>query len=249
MSSKYLVKFYFVTLIIGAIATTVISLVTEYNNVTVHLFRFEIPEFFLGLVWIIGYGLLIATVSQVVFYIYLFINPLGLGIFRRLWPYVQLLLIMYAIFDLFYLRFFKVGRDHGSTLQFIWIPIIIVIVGFTVAYMKSKQTEGKGVFVPALFFMIFMTSLTLLPFISVEDTTWIYRSVFTVLILNAYQLLMLPKYIEDSKQDKINRGVTSKATRNEALNEEKEKEERKRQNKIQRQVKTRSKLKYKNKSR
>ncbi|CAD2074803.1 KinB-signaling pathway activation protein [Phocicoccus pinnipedialis] len=249
MSSKYLVKFYFVTLIIGAIASTFISLFTEYKNVTIHLFQLNIPEFLLGLVWIIGYGLLIATVSQVVFYIYLFINPLGLGIFRKFWPYVQLLLIMYAIFDLFYLRFTRLGTDHGTTLQFIWIPIIIVIVGFIVAYYKSKQTEGKGIFIPALFFMIFMTSLTLLPFISVEDTTWIYRSVFTVLILNAYQLLRLPNYIEDSKQDKLDRGVTSKALRNEKQRMEEERRSKKRKAKIDRQVKARNKLKYRNKSR
>lgn len=249
MSSKYLVKFYFVTLLIGAIASTFISLFTEYSNVTVHLFNLNIGEFLLGLVWIIGYGLLIATVSQVVFYIYLFINPLGLGIFRKLWPYVQLLLIMYAIFDLFYLRFTRLGTDHGTTLQFIWVPIIIVIVGFVVAYYKMKQTNDKSVYIPALFFMIFMTSLTLLPFISVEDTTWIYRSVFTVLILNAYQLLRLPKYIEESKQDKINRGVTSKALRNEELRKEEEKRVEERKAKKDRQVKTRNKLKYRNKTR
>ncbi|MDK6864029.1 MULTISPECIES: KinB-signaling pathway activation protein [Nosocomiicoccus] len=209
MSSKYVVKFYFTTLIIGVIASTFISLFTEYENVTSHLFKGDFSEFFVGLIWIIGYGLIIATVAQVVFYIYLFINPLGLGIFRSFWPYVQILLIMYAIFDLFYLRFFKVGKDHGSTFEFIWIPIIVVIVGFVVAYVKNKQVE-KNIFIPSLFFMIFMTSLTLLPFISVEDTTWIYRSIFTVLILNAYQLLRLPKYIEASREDKIARGIVNK---------------------------------------
>lgn len=210
MSSKFVVRFYFTTLLIGVVVATIVSLFTEYENVTSQLFRGHFAEFFVGLVWIIGYGLIIATVAQVVFYIYLFINPLGLGIFRSFWPYVQMLLIMYAIFDLFYLRFFKVGRDHGSTFEFIWIPIIVVIVGFAVAYFKNEQVANKNVFVPSLFFMIFMTSLTLLPFISVEDTTWIYRSIFTVLVLNAYQLLRLPKYIEASKEDKIARGVTKR---------------------------------------
>ena len=115
MTSKYLVKFYFVTLMIGAVITTAISLVTEYDTVTRYLFEGQFGDFFAGFIFLIGYGLLIATVSQVVFYIYLFIHPLGMGIFRKLWPYVQLLLIMYAVFDLFYLRFRQVGIDHGST--------------------------------------------------------------------------------------------------------------------------------------
>src|SRR5699024_6430040 len=143
-------------------------------------------------------------------YIYLFINPLRLGIFRSFWPYVQILLIMYAILALFYLRFFKISRNHGSTFEFIWISIIVLIVGFVVLYFSYKQMSIKNVFILSLFFMIFMTSVTLLSFISVEDTTWIYRSIFTLLVLNAYQLLRLPKYIEASKEDKIARGVTKR---------------------------------------
>ena len=138
MTSKYLVKFYFVTLLIGATITTLISLVTEYDSVTTFLFQGEFGDFFVGLIYLIGYGLLIATVSQVVFYIYLFINPLGLGIFRSFWPYIQILLILYAIFDLFYLRFREVGTAHESTWSYVWIPIIIVIAAFIVAFYKNK---------------------------------------------------------------------------------------------------------------
>src|SRR5699024_12631636 len=96
----------------------------------------------------------ISTVSQVVFYIYLFIHPLGMGIFRKAWPYVQILLIMYAVFDLFYLRFRQVGIDHGSTWSFVWIPIIIVVAGVGFAYYKNKITKAN-VFIASSFFMIF----------------------------------------------------------------------------------------------
>lgn len=248
MTSKYLVKFYFVTLLIGATITTLISLVTEYDSVTTFLFQGEFGDFFVGLIYLIGYGLLIATVSQVVFYIYLFINPLGLGIFRSFWPYIQILLILYAIFDLFYLRFREVGTAHESTWSYVWIPIIIVIAAFIVAFYKNKVSE-TNVFIPSLFFMIFMTSITLIPFISVEDTEWIYRSVFTVIITNAYQLLRMPKYIEDSKQDKIRRGKTTKADYNEQKRAELEKEQTLRQEKNKKQTKTNKKMGYKNQTR
>ncbi|MCK1975630.1 KinB-signaling pathway activation protein [Jeotgalicoccus huakuii] len=248
MTSKYLVKFYFVTLLIGAVITTLISLVTEYDAVTTFLFQGEFGDFFVGLLFLIGYGLLIATVSQVVFYIYLFINPLGLGIFRSLWPYVQLLLILYAIFDLFYLRFRQVGAGHESTWSYVWIPIIIVIAGIFFAYYKNKISE-TNVFIPSLFFMIFMTSLTLIPFISVENTDWIYRSVFTVILTNAYQLIRLPKYIEDSERERKERGRTTRADVNEQKRKELAEEKRKREEKDNKQIKASKKLGYKNKTR
>ncbi|WP_026859040.1 KinB-signaling pathway activation protein [Jeotgalicoccus psychrophilus] len=248
MTSKYLVKFYFVTLMIGAVITTAISLVTEYDTVTKYLFQGQFGDFFAGFVFLVGYGLLIATVSQVVFYIYLFIHPLGMGIFRKAWPYVQLLLIMYAVFDLFYLRFRQVGIDHGSTWSFIWIPIIIVLAGVGFAYYKNKITAAN-VFISSLFFMIFMTSLTLIPFISVEDTSWIYRSVFTVILTNAYQLIRLPKYIEDSKKEKEQRGRVTRSDINDQKRAEFKKEAEEKRAKEESQIKAREKMGYKNKTR
>lgn len=248
MTSKYLVKFYFVTLLIGAVITTLISLVTEYDTVTTYLFQGQFGDFFAGFIFLVGYGLLIATVSQVVFYIYLFIHPLGMGIFKKAWPYIQLLLIIYAIFDLFYLRFRQVGIDHGSTWSFIWIPIIIVLAGIAFAYYKNKVTKSN-VFISSLFFMIFMTSLTLLPFISVEDTAWIYRSVFTVILTNAYQLIRLPKYIEDSRKEKERRGRTTRSDINDQKRAEMKKEAEEKRIHEEKQSKERGKIGYKNKER
>lgn len=248
MTSKYLVKFYFVTLMIGAVITTAISLVTEYETVTKYLFQGQFGDFFAGFIFLVGYGLLIATVSQVVFYIYLFIHPLGMGIFRKAWPYVQILLIMYAVFDLFYLRFRQVGIDHGSTWSFVWIPIIIVAAGVGFAYYKNKITESN-VFIASAFFMIFMTSLTLLPFISVEETNWIYRSVFTVILTNAYQLIRLPKYIEDSQKEKEERGRITRSDINEQKRRELKKEAEEKRTKEESQIKAREKMGYKNKTR
>src|SRR5699024_2735962 len=147
MTSKYLVKFYFRTLLLGMIITAAVSLITEYQNVTRYLFEGQIGEFLAGLLWFLGYGLLIATVSQVAFFIYLFLHPLGMGIFGRIWPYVQLLLVMYAIFDLFYLRFYRFGLESGQVWSFIWIPILVVAAAFIVAGMKNKASEGTNIFI------------------------------------------------------------------------------------------------------
>ncbi|WP_462419825.1 KinB-signaling pathway activation protein [Salinicoccus sp. Marseille-QA3877] len=223
MTSKYLVKFYFTTLLIGTVISTVISLLLEYENVTSYLFTGNIGEFLAGLVWFITFGLLIATISQVAFFIYLFIHPLGLGIFKRFWPYIQLLLIMYAIFDLFYFRFYEVGVEEGFVWGFMWIPILMIVVGIVVARYKNKQVKDANVFIPSLFFMIFITAVTMIPFVVVEDTSWIFRSVFAILVMNAYQLIKLPDYIAASEREKKERGRITKSD----INEEKRKKLRK----------------------
>ncbi|MFD2830716.1 KinB-signaling pathway activation protein [Corticicoccus populi] len=248
MTSKYLVKFYLRTLLIGTIISTVISLFVEYENVTSYLFRGEIGEFLAGVVWFITFGLLIATISQVIFFIYLFVHPLGVGIFRRLWPYVQLLIIMYAIFDLFYLRFYRVGLDTGHMWSYLGIPVIIIAAGVLVARHKMKITGDRNIFIPSLFFMIVMTSITMIPFIFVEDTSWIARSVFAIIVMNAFQLIMMPKYIEASEKEKIERGRVTKSDRNKERKKEEQEAADKERAKEESQVKTRNKLNYKNKT-
>lgn len=243
MTSKYLVKFYFTTLLIGTIISTVISLILEYENVTSYLFRGEIGEFLAGLVWFITFGLLIATISQIAFFIYLFIHPLGMGIFRSFWPYIQLLLIIYAIFDLFYFRFYEVGVDQGSVWGFMWIPIMMVVFGILVARYKNQQVKEANVFIPSLFFMVFVTAITMIPFIVVDDTSWIFRSVFAILVMNAYQLIKLPDYIEASQQEKEARGRITKSDINEKERAElrKERDDKARQEKMMKQQKKKKK--------
>ena len=248
MTSKYLVKFYFRTLLAGMIITTIVSLFTEYDNVTRYLFEGQIGEFLAGVIWFLGYGLMIATVSQVAFFVYLFLHPLGMGIFGRIWPYVQLLLIMYAIFDLFFLRFDYFGVGQDQLWSFIWVPIIVVAAGFVVARMKDKSVKDAKLFIPSLFFMIFMTSVTLLPFLNVEDTSWIYRSIFTLIICNALQLLTMPKYIEASEREKRARGRTTKSDINAEKRTELRKEMEERHKKEANQDKNRKNMKYKNRA-
>lgn len=246
MTSKYLVKFYFTTLLIGVVLTTIASLIIDYKEVTSLLVEGEFAGFFLNLLWILGYGLLIATVSQFAFFIYLFLNPLGMGLLGRVWPYLQMLLIIYAAFDLFYVRYVMFGEEL-NLFAYIWIPILVVVVGFLVANYKNKTTPGKNVFIPALFFMIFMTSITLIPF-SAQSTDWLFRSIFTLVIANAYQLLMLPKYVEASKADKEARGVETKSDRKERERQKRAEEIATQKASEESQKRTRNKL-FKNKVR
>ena len=212
MSSKYLVEFYFRTLLIGIIVTIFVCLFFEYESFTKYLFSFEFGEFFVSFIWYIAYGALIATVSQLVFFAYLFINPLGLSIFKSFWKVIQIFIIIVAIVDMVYLRLLRFDMDTTQIATFIWVPILIIITAIIVSYFKNKQSE-TNVIVPALFFMIVMTIVALIPFLKVDDTRWLMRSIFAILACNAFQLLVLPSYIKKSEQRLKARSQTKKEFR------------------------------------
>lgn len=210
MTLKNLGKFYGITLLIGLVCTVLVSLVFGYDKLTVYLVKGEIGEFLAALVWFMGYGLLIASISQLAFFAYLFIHQMGQGIFKGGWNAIQVVIILFAIIDLVYFRYLRFGKQDGDILKFIWIPILIVIFGVVVALYKNKLT-GKNVFIPAMFFMVVMTTVELIPFLKVKDMMWLYCTIFSLLLCNAFQLLSLPKYnrlsYEERKQRKIERGI------------------------------------------
>lgn len=210
MTLKNLGKFYGITLLIGLITTVIVSLVFGYDKLTVYLIKGEIGEFIAALIWFMGYGLLIASISQLAFFAYLFIHQMGQGIFKGGWNPIQVVIIIFAVIDLVYFRYLRFGKQDGDILKFIWIPLLIVIFGFIVALYKNKLT-GKNVLIPALFFMIVMTTVELIPFLKVKDMMWLYCTIFSLLLCNAFQLLSLPKYnrlsYEERKARKIERGI------------------------------------------
>lgn len=206
MTLKNLGKFYGITLLIGLVSTVIVSFFLGYDKLTIYLTKGEFGEFFAALIWFMGFGLLIASISQLAYFSYLFIHQLGLGIFRSGWTAVQIVVILFAFFDLIYFRYLRFGRVEGDVLKFIWIPILIVLAAILVSYYKKQWTKAN-VFVPALFFMIVMTTVELIPFLKVEDTTWLYITIVPLLLCNAFQLLMLPKYNAASKEERYNKKV------------------------------------------
>lgn len=210
MTLKNLGKFYGITLLIGLISTVLVSFIFGYDKLTVYLVKGEFGEFLAALIWFMGYGLLIASISQLAFFAYLFIHQMGQGIFKSGWNAIQVVIILFAIIDLVYFRYLRFGQQDGDIIKFIWIPILIVLFGIGVALYKNKLT-GKNVFIPAMFFMVVMTTVELIPFLKVEDMMWLYCTIFSLLLCNAYQLLTLPKYnrlsAEERKERRIARGI------------------------------------------
>lgn len=215
MTLKYLIQFYRNTLLIGVIVTYISSLIFGYDKVTKYLVAGEVGEFVAASIWFVVVGLLVATISQLAYFIYLFINQLGIGIFGRIWPHVQIVVTIFAIFDLVYFRFLRFGGTD-QIVSFIWLPIVVIIFAIITSNIKNKQSK-KNLWIPSMFFMIVMTTVELIPFLRVEDTSWIYLTIFGLLLCNAYQLIMLPKYnelsLEERKKKEKIKGSNSKNTK------------------------------------
>jgi KinB signaling pathway activation protein len=160
------------------------------------------------------------------FFAYLTIHRFGLGIFKSvsLWNAVQIVLILFGLFDLVYLRYENFANPNGSILPYFGPAIILLVVSLTVAWFKTKQTN-RDAFIPAMFFMIVVTLVEWVPVLRVNEKSWLYLMMFALLACNAYQLLILHKLNLQSEQERQKRANQSsgKSTSNKASNNKKTK--------------------------
>src|SRR5699024_4956449 len=136
-----------------------------YGNIS-HKF-FVVPEIFgdaiskkdwmdlFGLViFYLGLGFVFAVISQAGFFAYLFINRFGLGLFKAFWPFAQVVVILFVLFDLVYFPY----KADGNTIPLyllILMSLGILAVGIVVARIKMNETNVTA-FIPTLFLMVVM---------------------------------------------------------------------------------------------
>lgn len=132
------------------------------------------------------------------FFAYLTVHRFGLGIFRSLWNGVQIVLILFVLFDVVYFRHRAFGGDLSP---YIIDALVLTVVALVVSYIKAKQTN-KEAFIPAIFFMVVVTVIEWVPAVRVNDDSWVHLMLFPLLICNAYQLLILHKLNQKSEQEK-----------------------------------------------
>ncbi|MEW5323289.1 KinB-signaling pathway activation protein [Geobacillus thermoleovorans] len=199
MNSRKWVRLFLSTLLIGGIATAAVGIVFNWEEFGRLLLRLEMVEFMAVLLWHIGVGFIFSVISQAGFFAYLTVHRFGLGIFRSLWNSVQLVLIMFVLFDLVYFRYMAFADKGDSIIPYMLVALFILAVGLAVAYVKSAQTN-KGAFVPALFFMVVVTVIEWFPVLRINDRDWLYLMLIPLLVCNAYQLLILHKLTGAAKQ-------------------------------------------------
>ncbi|KAF0993568.1 KinB-signaling pathway activation protein [Geobacillus sp. TFV-3] len=199
MNSRKWVRLFLSTLLIGGIATAAVGIVFNWEEFGRLLLSLEMVQFMAVLLWHIGVGFIFSVISQAGFFAYLTVHRFGLGIFRSLWNAVQLVLIMFVLFDLVYFRYMAFADKGDSIIPYMLVALFILAVGLAVAYVKSAQTN-KGAFVPALFFMVVVTVIEWFPVLRINDRDWLYLMLIPLLVCNAYQLLILHKLTGGAKQ-------------------------------------------------
>lgn len=202
VTSRNWVRLFLTTLMIGGLTAGIVGFIVRWDEFKPIFIEFDLKEILSILFWLIGVGFIFSLISQMGFFAYLTVHRFGLGIFRSLWKPVQLVILLFVLFDLVYFRFEAFANNGESILPYVGIALFILVVGLIVAFLKVKQTN-KDAFIPALFFMVVITVFELVPVLRVNEESWLYLMLFPLLACNAYQILILHKLNEKSEQQKI----------------------------------------------
>lgn len=155
-----------------------------------------------------GLGLTFSVVSMTGFFAYLFIHRMGLNLFRSFWPTIQVLLIAFVLFDLVYFPY-QATNGEVAVYWYILMAAALLSVGWIVAKQKAKETN-KHAFIPALFFMVVITTVEWVPGLQVEGTDYAWLMIAPLLACNTYQLLTLHRI---TKSDEATQNENQKGTK------------------------------------
>ncbi len=203
------------TLLVGGVTTAIVGFIIRWNEFQPYFTEFQIIDILSTLIWLIVMGFLFSVISQMGFFSYLTIHRFGLGIFKSasLWNAVQVVLILFGLFDLIYLRYEKFAKPGDSLLPYFGLAILLLGVALIVAWYKVKQTN-RGAFIPALFFMIVVTLVEWVPVLRENEKSWLYLMMVALMACNAYQLLILHRLNTQSEQERQKRAAQPKSTTN-----------------------------------
>ncbi|NLP51088.1 KinB-signaling pathway activation protein [Bacillus sp. RO1] len=190
MNSRNWVRLFLSTLLVGAVTTVIVAFIVRWDQHTAQFANGEYLQFLSIIAWYIGVGLIFSIISQMGFFAYLTIHRFGLGIFKSLWSAVQVVLIIFVLFDLVYFRYISFANEGDSLLPYFAFPIFLLVYGLLVAYVKKTQTN-KHAFIPALFFMVVVTTIEWFPALRENEPGWLLFMLFPLLACNSYQLLLL----------------------------------------------------------
>ncbi|RKQ32272.1 KinB-signaling pathway activation protein [Oceanobacillus halophilus] len=210
MNIKNLIHFLFKTAIIGGVAGLIISFFVQYNVYAANLSPFNFMELIGLIIFNIGLGLTFSVLSMTGFFAYLFVHRYGISLFRSFWPTVQVLLIVFVIFDLIYFPY-QATKGEVSLLWYILMAFALLGYGWLVALRKAKETK-KSAFIPALFFMVVMTTVEWVPGLQAEGTEYAWLMIAPLLACNTYQLLVLHRI--NKKVDATNKQSKKRTSSN-----------------------------------
>ncbi|WP_173917924.1 KinB-signaling pathway activation protein [Halobacillus sp. Marseille-Q1614] len=194
MNSRKWVRLFLTTLLIGGVLTLVSSFIIKKESYAAVLQPFQIFELLGLLLFFSGLGFIFSVISQMGFFAYLTIHQFGKGLFKRSWGLIQLFLIAFVIFDLIYFRY--QAADNVSVWPYVFTSLGLFVVSLAVAWKKTQETNRQA-FVPALFFMVVVTSVEWVPALRAASPDYVWLMIIPLVICNAYQLLILHRLTRD----------------------------------------------------
>jgi len=188
------------TLFIGGVVGLLTSFIVKSSEYSAHLSPFNIMELIGLVLFFTGFGLVFAVVSQTGFFAYLFIHLYDQCFFRSYWTTVQLLIIIFVIFDLIYFPY-KGANGEIPLITFILMTAYIAFVALIVARIKAKKTNPTA-FIPTLFVMIVITALEWSLVLRTTDLDYMLLTLMPLLATNAYQILILHEVTKMDEEQK-----------------------------------------------
>ena len=148
-----------------------------------------------------------SVIAQAGFFAYLTLHQVGMNLFSTLtlWNWVQMLLILIVLVDIVVFRFAPGAKQQAIGLFYIGLLIVLVGGAIATAMKKVKMTGKPHVLISTLFFMIVVTSLEWIIALMGRQAnidTYIALLLFPLIAVNAFQVLMLPKYNAQSEIDR-----------------------------------------------
>lgn len=190
MNSRKWVYLFISTLLIGGLGTIIIGFFVKWDEYILLISNFEWLELVSVAFWLLGLGFIFSLISQMGYFAYLTVHRFGLGLFRSLWNPVQLVLIVFVLFDLVYFRYQLFSEENESIIPFLIPAVLILVYSIVISLIKAKETN-KGAFIPSLFFMVVVSTIEWVPALRANDPDWLVLMILPLIICNTWQLLIL----------------------------------------------------------
>ncbi|MER1959429.1 MAG: KinB-signaling pathway activation protein [Solibacillus sp.] len=207
MTIRNWIKFAFWAVVIGGLVNAVASLIIRWDFYQPYLANGEIVEFLAAIIWNFVLGATMSVMAQAGFFAYLTLHQVGVNIFRSLtlWNWVQVVLIIIVLVDIVVFRFAPGAETAGDWVIYGILLIVLVGAAIFTAIKKVKMTQKPHVLISTMFFMVVVTSLEwIIALMGRQDNIDVYVALllFPLLAVNAFQILMLPKYNAQSESDR-----------------------------------------------
>lgn len=209
MTIRNWIKFAFWALVIGGGVNAIAALFIRWDFFMPYLKQGEFGEFLAAFVWMIVLGFTMSMIAQAGFFAYLTLHQVGVNLFRTLtlWNWVQVVLILVVLVDIVIFRFAPGAQNAGDWVIYIGLLLFLVGAAIATAIKKVKLTNKPHVLIPTIFFMIVVTTLEwIIALMGRQDNidTYVALLLFPLVAVNAFQILMLPKYNAQSEADRKN---------------------------------------------